>query len=458
MIEDKDKIYFKHSSYVPFDKHNCTYVVSEGHVLSPASTGVFHQYEFTGWEDECLSWHNNCYLHAGLNPTSTYRIKGPEALKLLSDVSVNSFKNFKIGRSKHAIMCDEKGKIVEHGTVLRLGDEEFITYWLWPYLGFALKEGNYDCEGERLTGKVFLYQLGGPKSLEIVEAATGEDFHDLGFLGFTPGRIDGRKITVFRIGMCGTLAYEIHGEIEDAIPVYNALLRAGEPFGIRRMGRNAYRVVHTEGGFPQINYHFPFARRAGFGEFAMQQDVYGFGQIVFSGSAADLDYQQHLRSPIELGWAHMVKFDHDFIGRAALEKEMASPKRAMVTLEYDHEDILDTYRSQFDKSEACTSMRWSEDFDFQKGSGNYHIDKVLNNDGEMIGLTSGRMFSPHYREMLSLCSLDVEFAKPGTDVIVLWGDVGTKQKKIRATVARFPYVNRDRNESVDTNTIPRLKK
>lgn len=457
-MEDQSKIYFKHTPYVPFDKYNYTYIQSEGGALSPSSTGIFHPYEYSGWEDECLSWHDNCYIHAGLNPTSTYRVKGPEALELFSDISVNSFKNFQIGRSKHTIMCDENGKIVQHGMVLRLAEDEFMTYWLWPYPEFIMKKDGYDCEGERLTGQVFLYQLGGPRSLEIVEAAAGEDFHDVKFLGFKEGHIDGRKITVFRIGMCGTLAYEVHGAIEDAIPVYNTLLKAGEPFGIRRLGRNAYRVVHTEAGFPQINYHFPFAVREGFGEFMMQKDIYGSGPIVITGSAADLPYPQHLRSPIELGWAHMVKFDHDFVGREALEKEMANPRRAMVTLEYNHEDVLDIYRSQFSKDGACTGMKWSEDFDFYKGSDNYHVDKVLSQDGNLIGLTSGRMFSPHYREMISLCSLDVAFAKLGTEVIILWGEMGTKQKKIRATVARFPYVDQNRNENVDTDTIPRLKK
>lgn len=302
------------------------------------------------------------------------------------------------------------------------------------------------------------YQLGGPRSLEVIEAASGDDLHDVKFLGFKDTVIAGKNVTVFRIGMCGTLAYEVHGETEDCLAVYSALLEAREPFGIRKLGRNAYRVVHTEGGFPQINYHFPFSTWPGLMEFiARQEDVYGLAPFVFTGSAGDVPYPEQFRSPIELGWSHMINFDHDFVGKAALEKELAHPKRAMVSLEWNHDDVLKTYHSQFNRDEACTPMKWSEDYDPYYGSSNYHIDKVVDKNGNLIGLSSGRLFSPFYREMVSLCSLDVEYAKLGTEIELLWGEVGTKQMKIRAKVARFPYVDKDRKEDVDTSTIPRLK-
>jgi vanillate/3-O-methylgallate O-demethylase len=65
-------------------------------------------------------------------------------------------------------------------------------------------------------------------------------------------------------------------------------------------------------------------------------------------------------------------------------------------------------------------------------------------------------FSPYYREMISLCSIDSIFSVLGTDVSVLWGEPGTRQKEIRAKVSRFPYIQEGRNEHVDVNKIPRL--
>jgi len=324
---------------------------------------------------------------------------------------------------------------------------------MWPYIEFALKKGDYNCAGGNLTGTVFLYQLGGPHSLEIVEAATGEDCHDIKFVHFRDSSIDGRKVSICRIGMAGSLAYEVHGRIEDAISVYNALLKAGEPFGIRKIGRHAYRNTHTENGFPQLTIHFWFSEVDGFGEFLSKQDIFGAGNIKFTGSVGP-DIKMHYRNPVELGWAAMIKFDHDFVGQKALEKEVANHRRQMVTLVWNVDDIMDVYRSQYGPN-PYAPMNGPEEYSYCIGSSELHADKVLK-DGKFIGISSGRMFSPYYREMISLCSIDAPYSKLGTEVTVLWGDPGTRQKEIKAIVSRFPYMNENRNENVDVNTIPRL--
>jgi len=158
------------------------------------------------------------------------------------------------------------------------------------------------------------------------------------------------------------------------------------------------------------------------------------------------------RNPIELGWAHTVKFDHEFVGRSALELEAASPKRQMVTLVWNPEDVLDVYASQFRAGEHYLPMEPSHSSQY-KGRHQMWADQVLK-DGNVVGVSSGRMYSYFYRQMLSLCSLDVEVAVQGTEVTVLWGDPGTRQKTIRATVSRFPYLNENRNERVDVSAIP----
>lgn len=75
---------------------------------------------------------------------------------MFSDYSVNNYNNFKIGRSKHAIFCDENGKVVIHGMVQRLSEDEFRTYWLWPWVEFAVMTGKYDAVVENDTGKALL--------------------------------------------------------------------------------------------------------------------------------------------------------------------------------------------------------------------------------------------------------------------------------------------------------------
>lgn len=435
-----------HSVFVPYDRINGLYVCS-GHPFAVP-------FEYTGWWDETMSWKETCYLHGNLNPSPTFRIKGSDAIKFLSDICVNTVTNFPVGTGKHGIMCNEEGLVMQDGVLLRLGEEDFVTYWLAPYIPYALMKGNYNAVGEDLTGKVFLFQVAGPRSLEVLEVATGDDLHDIKFMHHRLSSIDGMEVRVLRMGMAGTLAYEVHGKVEDARPVYNAILKAGEPFGIRRLGLRAYMLNHTEDGFPQAYYHFPYpwAEDKGFAEF-MSKIGGGLGFEVSLSGSMGTDFRMRYRTPVELGWAAMIKFDHDFVGRKALEKEVAHPRRKMVTLVWNTGDIIDVYASQFRPGEPYANMDHPNDLDYNVGPSRYHADQVLK-DGKPVGISSGRAYSYYYREMISLCSIDVAHSTLGTEVIVLWGNPGTRQKEIRATVSRFPYLNKDRNEDVDVSKIP----
>jgi glycine cleavage system aminomethyltransferase T len=96
---------------------------------------------------------------------------------------------------------------------------------------------------------------------------------------------------------------------------------------------------------------------------------------------------------------------------------------------------------------------YASHFGQSHGYGILYADKVLK-EGKEIGISSGRNYSYYYRDMLSLASVDVVHAALGTELTVLWGDEGTRQKEIRATVSRFPYLNENRNENIDVSTIP----
>jgi glycine cleavage system aminomethyltransferase T len=157
------------------------------------------------------------------------------------------------------------------------------------------------------------------------------------------------------------------------------------------------------------------------------------------------------RNPVELGWAGMIKFDHEFVGRAALEGMVAKPTRQMVTLEWNTEDIIDIYASQFRDGEPYPNMDRPNDCYYEVAF-TYHADQVLK-DGKPVGISSGRAMSQFYHRMISLCSMDTELSSLGTEVTVLWGDPRTRQKEVRAKVARFPYLNENRNQVVDVSKI-----
>jgi vanillate/3-O-methylgallate O-demethylase len=88
----------------------------------------------------------------------------------------------------------------------------------------------------------------------------------------------------------------------------------------------------------------------------------------------------------------------------------------------------------------------------------YHADLVLTPDGQEIGISAGRIVSTTYRRMISLAFIGREHADLGTALVVLWGTPGTRQKPIRATVARFPYLTDERNDKIDVEQIPHYAK
>ncbi|WP_458779836.1 hypothetical protein [Arthrobacter sp. D3-16] len=446
---------FLHHPMIPYDPSVMIYI-GAGDVVMP--------FEYTNWMDEVQSWKSGAYISASLNPQPTWRIKGPDAVRFLSSVLVNNMEKFPVGSNKHAIMCNEDGLNMGDGVIMRLAEDEFICYEMGAlYIAYVFEKGDWDATGEILTGQKFLYQVAGPHALEIIEEATRQDFHDIRFMHHRRTQIDGAEVqisatdlTVTRLGMAGTLAYELHGDAQHGRSVYNRIIEVGKAYGLKRIGFRSYLMNHTEDGFPQAFVHFPHPWVED-PEFVAWLKAGGelFRHSTTCRGSMGSDISLRYRTPVELGWTNRINFAHDFVGKEALQREVANPRRAMVTLEWNSEDIVDVYASKFGSEEPFANMD-APTHAFADGNAmTYFADQVLK-DGELVGISSGRTYSLHFRKMLSLCSIDVEYAQLGTEVTVLWGEPGTRQKEIRATVSRFPYLNENRNENVDVNNIPRL--
>jgi glycine cleavage system aminomethyltransferase T len=441
---------FEHLPYAAFDPKVDFYIYSRTFGMG---AGFMVPLEYGGWRDEEASWKKTCYIHAGLNPAPTFRVKGPDALRLFSDLCVNSFANFQVGALKHGIMCNDRGLVIAHGVLMRLAEDEFISFFLAPYAAYKFYSGGYNAQAEWVQD-TFMLQVAGPRSLEALEAATDECLHDIKFGHHRTSTIRGIDVRIARMGMAGTLGYEVHGPADKATALYDAILTAGEPFGMVKIGWHAWQMHHTADGFPQSFVHFPLPWGEDKGLMAsmgMPPEMERFPGT-YAGSMGD-DLELLYRNPFELGWGPAVKFDHDFIGRVALEKEAAAPRRKMVTLVWNPEDVVDVCASQFREGEAFAWMELPLNVGQHQAQNILYADQVLKG-GKVVGVSSGRQYSPYFRAMLSLCSIDVAQGELANEVKVLWGDPGTKQKEIRATVGRFPYLNEGRNESVDVTTIP----
>ncbi len=426
--------------------------------------------EYNGWREESLSWKESAYLGAALGISPIYSVKGPDAERFFGENFVNDFTTMPVGGFRHGIMCDTQGRIMMDGVVMRIAQDEFYTCWLLPYIDYALSKGSYDAVGENLMGRRFLFQVAGPKSLEILERAAGEDLHDIQFGRHRMTAIGGAPVRVFRLGMAGSLAYEVHGDLADGQNVFSAIWEAGRGLGMQKLGQVAYMLNHTEDGFPQAYYHFPYPWYEDEGFAAYLDARPGAGWMNFRprllGSMGD-DMKARYVTPFDTGWENRIHWDHDFPGKAALKEMAKAPRRTVVTLEWNTEDVADVYASQFRDgqpyepiSDRPNDIRYDpgtlDQATGQIRTFTYHQDKVMK-DGREIGFSSGRAVSQTYHRMISLGFIEGDLANIGTEVVVIWGSPGSRQKEIRATVARFPYLQLERNDKIDVETIPRLR-
>jgi glycine cleavage system aminomethyltransferase T len=392
----------------------------------------FEPYEHTGWVDESLSWKHTCYI----GNWSTLRkslIKGPDASAFLNRLGVNSFSKFDIGQAKHFVMCTATGKVAAEGILMRLAQDEFLLTSgpgvLW--IQWMLARQPCRVTATEITAEQFIFQVQGPNSVSVLEKVTGTSLRDLGFMRFRTLRVGEIEFQVLRQGMSGEIGYELHGPSKHGVALYDAILTAGWEFGIRRLGGRTKMVNHVEACFPTPSVDFIPA-------YAGEPEARAGGRAkawrpVTAGSFEYQDVSALFRSPVELGWTKNIKFDHEFSGREALQEEVAHPRRAMVTLLWNSEDVTDVYASLFRKGQPFDPMELPRNL-----LGCMYADAVML-DGRIVGVSTSRCYSYHFREMISLCTIDQTLREPGAQVSVIWGRPGHAQKHIRATVAPAPY-------------------
>jgi vanillate/3-O-methylgallate O-demethylase len=403
--------------------------------------------EYTNWRDENLSWKHACYI-GDWSYLDEFRISGPDALRFLSEHTVNSVAKFDIGQAKHAIFCNHAGKVIGEGVLTRHAAEEFEFNARGPvvnWLEYRLGKGNYAASAATTIGH-FKFQVSGPTALAVCEKLAGQSLRDIKFMRYRTERIGGCDVTFLRQGMAGEIGFELHGPSKHAEEVRNAILHIGREFGIRQLGSRTAMVNHLEAAFPTVTHDYLPAvgdepERDFFDIYSRvvpqpgsQEWFKSFARSMkVKGSFEGTELSDWYRSPVELGWARNVNFDHEFYGRAALEREVADPKRARVTLIWNKDDVNAVYASLFEEGDPYDYM------EMPRHQWNcMYANKVM--DGKkLVGVATSRGYSYYFRKMLSHCVIDLPYASVGTQVSVVWGDPDTRQKLIRATVAPSPF-------------------
>lgn len=449
--------------YEPTMMKQMSCIPSDPNVFSWVSWGEYIAHTYTNWREETLSWKKSCYISASLSCFPVLTIKGPDAIRFISDISVNSYKKFPVGSCKHMIICNENGLVMDHGMILRTDEDEVQSYITPFYMLYRAQLDHYDITITSTTeeDRPFVFQLAGPRSLEIIENLVQEDLHDLKFMRFRWFEVDGHKVRVLRMGMGGTLSYEVQGFTDDAgVDVYNEIWRIGQEYELKKMGVNQYQCNHTENGFPQSTFHFPgaIAQDPGYAEFMSKIDFYYDEAASEPKGSWSTNIEDFCRNPYELGWGHMVNFDHEFTGKEALMK-IKDNHREMVTLVWNPDDLMNVFASYFEQGEEpYEDMPFPHDFGFMGAAENRYLQNKVSKNGKVVGVSMWRTYTLYYRATISLCCIDADQAEIGNEVVVTWGDIGKRQIDIRARVERYPFLDLPPNKDYDMESIPHFVK
>jgi syringate O-demethylase len=412
--------------------------------------------EYTNWRDEQTAWQKTCVLFNQSYHMADLAVEGPDALKLLSDLAVNSFENFAVDKAKHFVPVTPEGYVIGDVILFYLAENTFNLVGRAPALSwitYHAETGDYDATVEldqrwamRTDGrrKSYRFQVQGPNAMAVIEKALGGPPPELKFFNMTTVSIAGKPVRALRHGMVGQPGWELFGPWEDEAPVHEALLAAGEEFGMRQAGGRSYSSNTLESGWIPSPLPAVYSGES-LREYREWLPATGYeGSASIGGSFSSDDIEDYYFTPWDLGYGSYVKFDHDFIGRDALERMADDDHRVKVTLALDDDDVTSTLGMMFGpESERAKFMDWPSAVYCM-----HPFDRVTV-DGETVGVSTWIGYSANEGKMLTLAVVDPEYAEPGTEVTFVWGEEGGGSSKptvephvqteMRAVVSPVPY-------------------
>ncbi|CAD7340125.1 aminomethyl transferase family protein [Sphingomonadales bacterium 56] len=422
--------------------------------------------EYSNWRNEQTAWAQTAVLFNQSYHMVDLEVSGPDAFAMLNHLGINSFKGFIPDRAKQWVPVTPDGYVIGDVILFYLEENRFNLVGRAPAIEWVeyhaqTGEWNVTVERDERTAvrpdpenrKSYRYQLQGPNAMQTLGAAMGQTPPDLKFFHMTTLDIAGCKVRALRHGMAGQPGYELFGPWAERETVRQALIKAGEAFGLTLVGGRTYSSNTLESGWIPSPLPAVYSGEAlkPYREWLTANSYEAKASI--GGSYVPDSIEGYYLTPWDLGYGPFVKFDHDFIGREALEKIAAGPHRKKVTLALDSEDVARVISSAFQKGDRAKY------FEFPSAVYSMHpYDSVLV-DGKQVGLSTWVGYSANEGRMLTLAMVDAEYAEPGTKVTLLWGepDGGTSkptvephiQVEIHATVSPAPYSEVARDSYAD---------
>ncbi len=409
--------------------------------------------EFSNWRSEQASWRESCALLDQSHHMTDLFLRGSQALGLLERLAVNTFANFTAGRAKQYVAVNAEGFLIGDAILFHLPDGSFDLVghpMVLDWVEFHAVTERLDVELERDENSIvrtagpprqYRFELQGPTAGAIIESLTGRELPDTRFFNMTSFEIAGQHVDALRHGMAGQPGFELFGPWEQGERIRDALLRAGEAHGLVQVGSRAYSTANLESGWVPAPFPAIFSGRH---MQAYREWLPAARAGSLAGSHHAQDVEEYYLTPHELGYGKVIDFDHDFVGREALQASAAQGSRQKVTLVWDRRDLAHAFASNLGVGEPAKFIELPK-----ARYGLYQVDTVLH-DGDAVGVSHDCGYIYNERAFVSLASIDTARAPIGSQVTVLWGESPNSTKpavephvqvELRATVAPCPFVS-----------------
>ena len=359
------------------------------------------------YEMDHIHEYNAIRLSAGLfdiSPLYKYFIRGQDAVALMNRVITRDASKCRVGQVIYTAWCDDEGKIIDDGTVARLGEDFFRMTTATPTL-YWLQDNAFgmDVEIEDVTDAYGAVALQGPMSRDILQQLTDADMSDLKYFHLLETKLAGAPVNVSRVGYTGDLGYEIFADPDHCEKIWDALMETGADYKMLPAGMISLDMARIEAGLLLLDADFH--------------------------SASSSIFELEKTSPYELGLGWMVnqKKGH-FVGQQALRRENArGPATCTVGLEVDV-FALEKIFAQYSMPLQLPYQSWVDAIPVYSDA----------DQRDHIGRATSGTWSPVMKKYVVIARVKPQYAKLGTR-IYLEQTVEARRFAVPATVVKMPF-------------------
>lgn len=344
-----------------------------------------------------------------VSPLYKYAVSGRDAARLLNRVVTRDVERSVVGQVLYTTWCDSDGKVLDDGTIARLDEHALRMTSAEPNLRWLEDNASgLDVRIEDVSDAIAALAVQGPSSRAVIQQLVDCDLSALKYFRITAATIGSVPVTISRTGYTGDLGYELWFDAQDALKVWDALMHAGDAYGIVPAGMLALDLARIEAGLMLLDVDYVSARKA-------------------------LRHEQ-MSSPFELdlGWTVNLKKE-TFVGRAALAREAENaPAWQFVGVEVEW-DALERLYAEARLAPQLPSTAWRMSVPIYAG-------------GAQAGYATSGGWSPLLKKYIALAHLRARWTEPGTPV-EMEITVEHVRKRAAARVVKKPFFDPERKRA-----------